>query len=90
MSHRHAQRQFRRWAPSIKLGVPKHGPQPVEIRSGRPFGAQTSRPPMALAIVLFAVGGLLAGRCGDLRGAAPSALWPVQLSIAGEVVDHNA
>jgi hypothetical protein len=32
--------------------------------------------PMALAIVLFAVGGLLAGRvvrCGDPRGAGPSA-----------------
>jgi hypothetical protein len=58
---------------------------------------------MALAIVLFAVGGLLAGRvvrCGDLRGAGPSATdWSASnihragryfFTIAGEVVDYNA
>ena len=45
-------------------GLPKYGPEPIEIRSGpnaRPFGPQTSRSSMASNLVLFAVGGLLAG-----------------------------
>jgi hypothetical protein len=45
-------------------GVPEYGPEPIEIRSGpnaRPSGPQTSRSMMAANLVLFAVGGLLAG-----------------------------
>jgi hypothetical protein len=55
------------------VGVPKYGPQPIEIRSGA-FGAQ----PVADGVghCAVAVGELLAGhvvRYGDLRGAGPSA-----------------
>jgi len=45
-------------------GMPKYGPEPIEIRSGpnaRPSGPPTSRLLMASNLVLFAVGGVLAG-----------------------------
>jgi hypothetical protein len=64
------QRQFRRWAPSTKWRVSKYGPQLIKICSGAAIWDADQPVRMALAIVLFAVAGLLAGRvvrCGDLR-----------------------
>jgi hypothetical protein len=67
--------------------VPKYAPEPIEIRSepnARPFEPQTSRSSVALNLVLFAVGGLLAGSvvaAADLTACRASAS---PLIVAGE------